>query len=86
MTKVSSNQKIVKIEHISFAKYTPGTLALGYILQIIEDAVVVSLPGGFTGTISYQEISDVCFGSSSKVASFLLILFKYMFNSIISSG
>jgi rRNA biogenesis protein RRP5 len=58
MTRLSGNSKALKIDNISFTKYTPGTLALGYILQIMDTFIVVSLPGGVTGTVAYSEISD----------------------------
>jgi rRNA biogenesis protein RRP5 len=51
----------VKIESMSYAKYSIGSLALGYILHIAENYAVVSLPGGLTGTLQYGELSDVCY-------------------------
>lgn len=58
MARSSGNSKALKIDPISFSKYTIGTLALGYILQIMDNFVVVSLPGGVTGTVAVSEISD----------------------------
>jgi pyocin large subunit-like protein len=57
MTK-SSNNKITHIDSLSFRKYNVGAMVYGYILHISDDHVVVSLPGGLTGSVAYSEISD----------------------------
>ena len=44
---------------MSFSKYTPGALALGFVLQVSDSHVIISLPGGLTGTVELQEISDI---------------------------
>jgi polyribonucleotide nucleotidyltransferase len=54
----STNNKSIKISSITHAKYAVGTLALGYVLKINENLIVVSLPGGITGTITTSEICD----------------------------
>ena len=58
MTRSSGNSKALKIDNVSFTKYAQGTLALGYILQIMDNFLVISLPGGVTGTVSISELSD----------------------------
>ena len=59
MTKASGNNKVIKIEAINHSKYLVGCQALGYVLQINDDAVIVSLPGGVTATVPFTEVSDV---------------------------
>jgi hypothetical protein len=68
MTRSSGNSKALKIDNISFTKYTPGTLALGFILQIMDNFVVVSLPGGVTGTVAMSELSDAMHRLSAEVS------------------
>ena len=58
MTKPIANSKIVKIETMSFSKYVAGCQALGMVLQSFDSYALISLPGGVTGTISIEEISD----------------------------
>ena len=58
MTRSSGTSKAVKIDNMSFAKYKTGTLALGFVLQIYENNIVISLPGGVAGTVTKSEISD----------------------------
>lgn len=60
-TRLSANNKTLKIEPITFAKYTPNTLALGFVLQINDDRAIISLPGGVVGTVELAEVSDVAF-------------------------
>ena len=38
------------IDRMSLSKLTEGSLALGYVLQVNPTNLVVSLPGGLTGT------------------------------------
>ncbi len=59
MTKVTSGNKVVKIDSLNYSKYCVGSLALGFVLHIAADCVTVSLPGGLTGTVTYAEVSDV---------------------------
>jgi ribosomal protein S1 len=59
MTKSVANNKVIKIDTINFGNYVTGSQALGYILQVHDDAIVVSLPGGVSGTVQLSEISDV---------------------------
>ena len=58
-TRPSANNKTIKIDPVVFAKYTPGTVALGYVLQITDSRAVISLPGGVVGTVELAEVSDV---------------------------
>lgn len=59
MTKTVANSKIVKIDQMGFSKITAGCLVVGYILEIKESKLIVSLPGGLTGAVAYSEVSDV---------------------------
>ena len=59
MTKSVANNKVVKIDTINFGNYVTGTQALGYVLQVHDDAVVMSLPGGVSGTVQLSEVSDI---------------------------
>lgn len=61
MTIPSEDNKSVKIEPITFAKYAPGALVMGYVLQVTEARLLVSLPGGLTGIVPYQEVSDTLY-------------------------
>lgn len=61
MTQSVASNKKIKIEPMSIDKFTSGSLVLGYVLAITESKVIVSLPGGFTGAVAYQEISDVVY-------------------------
>ena len=60
MAKSSGNSKVVKIETLTFNKYPVGAMALGVVLQVHENNVIVSLPGGVTGVVYHSEVSDVC--------------------------
>jgi hypothetical protein len=66
MTRPSGNSKTLKIDNVSFGKYSTGTLALGFILQIMDNFLVISLPGGVTGTVSISEISDSLYRLSAE--------------------
>lgn len=70
MTKTSSNNKVIKIETLNFAKYSKGTLVFAYVLRFTDSEVVLSLPGGLTGTVIHSEISDVIYNSfQSKITT-----------------
>ena len=60
MLRTVANNKVAKIENITYAKFTVGVVAYGYVLQLNESAAIISLPGGVTGTVTLSEISDVC--------------------------
>lgn len=60
MAKSSGNTKVVKIETLTFNKYPVGAMALGVVLQVHDNNVIVSLPGGVTGVVYHSEVSDVC--------------------------
>ena len=49
---------VTRVEPLSFTKYKVGTLAMGYVLSFGSTFVVVSLPGGLTGVVPVEEISD----------------------------
>ena len=71
MTRSTGSSKGLKIDPVSFSKYTTGTLALGFVLYIRDDYVAISLPGGSVGRVYYPEISDAIHtlvGQSSKDA------------------
>lgn len=59
MTKASGNNKVIKIETINHSKYLVGCQAMGYILQVNDDALVISLPGGVTANVPRSEVSDL---------------------------
>ena len=59
MLRTIANSKVAKIDNVTFAKYTTGVVTYGYILQLNESSAVVSLPGGVTGSVSLNEVSDV---------------------------
>ena len=60
MLREVPNTKVTKIENVTYTKFMPGTVAFGYILQLNAESAVVSLPGGVTGTVALNEVSDVC--------------------------
>lgn len=63
------DQKLQKVDMMSFGKLTTGCVVLGYVLQIEEKHLLVSLPGGFTGIVPYQEVSDVIHDSVANSAN-----------------
>lgn len=60
-TRLSANGKTLKVEPMTFGRYVPGVVALGYVLQLHETRAIISLPGGVVGTVEYTEVSDVTF-------------------------
>ena len=64
-TRLSANGKTLKVEPMTFARYVPGVVALGYVLQLHETRAIISLPGGVVGTVEYAEVSDVTFRRAS---------------------
>ena len=58
MTKTSITNKIVHINALSYGQYQPGAIVLGYVLHIHHESVTMSLPGGLTGIVPIEEISD----------------------------
>jgi len=61
MLKNDVTTKANKIDPMTFGQYKPGCLCLGYVLNVTDKLIVVSLPGGLTGTVPYHEISDVVY-------------------------
>ena len=59
-TKLAGSAKL-KVEAIVFNKFQPGCQALGFVLQVMSDRAVVSLPGGSVGTVKVSEVSDAAF-------------------------
>ena len=49
------------IEPLTFEKLNTGALLLGYVLTIDSSSAMISLPGGVTGIVEYQELSDVIY-------------------------
>lgn len=39
----------------------------GFVLQITDSKLVISLPGGFTGIVQYKEISDTVYSLLKEV-------------------
>lgn len=58
MAKQIGDGKSILIDNLTFGRYIQGSQALGYILQVRDHELQVSLPGGLTGVVSYEEISD----------------------------
>eukprot|EP01035_Chromulina_nebulosa_P016871 gene16871-22359_t len=52
------NNDYARVDHLSKSKYVVGTQAIGYILTVTKKFIVLSLPGGVTGIVLPQEISD----------------------------
>lgn len=69
MTKSSGDNKVIKIETINHSKYLIGCQALGFVLQVNDDALVVSLPGGVTANIPRSEASDMHHRHAEEVCS-----------------
>ena len=71
--KVTASNKVSAIDSLTYAKLGAGSLVLGYVLHVTErNEVVVSLPGGLTGTVSANEVSDAHFsflGASTGLSS-----------------
>jgi len=53
-----NNNLSLRIETISAASYVPGCLVFGYVLQVLPQHILVSLPGGVTGIVPETEILD----------------------------
>jgi ribosomal protein S1 len=76
MLRTIANNKVARIDSVTFGRFTPGVVAYGYVLQLSDLSAVVSLPGGVTGTVALSEISDVCHslvGPMKKEAAMPLI-------------
>ena len=58
-----------KVDLMSFGKLSTGCIVLGYVLQVEDKHLLVSLPGGFTGIVPYQEVSDVIHDSVANNAA-----------------
>jgi rRNA biogenesis protein RRP5 len=59
MARNIANTKNIKIEALTFHSYPVGSLALGYILNVTDSLLIISLPGGVTGSVPINEVSDV---------------------------
>lgn len=56
---VSVTGKDVKqVDPLSFTMYSVGSLVMGYVLQFSTNFAVISLPGGLTGVVPLEEVSD----------------------------
>lgn len=69
MAKTLSDGKSIQIENLNIKKYAIGSLVFGYVLQIKDDHIIVSLPGGITGIVTYAEMSDVCYQLHSRIGN-----------------
>ena len=78
------NSKQIKIDQLSFTKYPAGTLVFGYVLQILKNgSAVISLPGGVTGVLGVEQISDISFlmmRDNNRSLVRIIHLFIYIFN------
>jgi hypothetical protein len=61
MAKPIGSHKALKIDSLNYSKYFHGVMALGFILQVTEESLIVSLPGGMTATVPFSEVSDIHF-------------------------
>jgi rRNA biogenesis protein RRP5 len=61
MTKQQAGSTKLKVESMVFNKYQSGCQALGYVLQILDDRAIISLPGGTVGTVHLKNISDASY-------------------------
>lgn len=55
---VAAGKDVKQVDPLSFTKYNVGTLVMGYVLQFTTHFAVVSLPGGLTGVVPLDEVSD----------------------------
>jgi hypothetical protein len=53
-----NNNLSLRIDTVSAASYVPGCLVFGYVLQVLPQHILVSLPGGVTGIVPETEILD----------------------------
>ena len=53
-----AGKDVKQVDPLSFNKFSVGTLVMGYILQFSTHFAVVSLPGGLTGIVPLEEVSD----------------------------
>jgi len=49
----------LKIESLNRSKFGVASLSIGYVLQVSDSRVLVSLPGGVVGNVDRKEVSDV---------------------------
>jgi ribosomal protein S1 len=59
LTGPSPKSHLQNLESLSFNKLNTGCLVLGLVLQINQTGLLISLPGGLTGVVPYNEVSDV---------------------------
>jgi hypothetical protein len=69
MLKNDGTTKSSRIDTMTFGRYKPGCLCLGYVLTITDKHIVVSLTGGLTGIVLYHEISDVTYRNITTLKS-----------------
>ena len=57
-TDLQAEQKLVRIEGLSYKRLAPGTIVLGQVAQINQYDVALSLPNNLTGYVPVTSISD----------------------------
>lgn len=88
MVKPSASNSIARIEPLSFVKYTQGTLSLAMPLSITDTGITVSLPGGLSGHINANEVSDYFFkhfAEKKYKVSVVTISISFLHNILSSS-
>ena len=53
-----AGKDVKQVDPLSFTKFSVGTLVMGYVLQFSTHFAVISLPGGLTGVVPLEEVSD----------------------------
>lgn len=61
MKAILPDGKPSHVDTLIFHKYTVGAMSLGYILQIADTFLLVSLPGGVVGILPLNEVSDTVY-------------------------
>eukprot|EP01036_Dinobryon_divergens_P026442 gene26442-35097_t len=64
---VTKSNNLSKIGQLKMSTFVEGSTALGFVLQITDSKLVISLPGGFTGIVQYKEISDTVYSLLKEV-------------------
>eukprot|EP01035_Chromulina_nebulosa_P023869 gene23869-30973_t len=81
---VTKSNNLSKIGQLKMSTFVEGSTALGFVLQITDSKLVISLPGGFTGIVQYKEISDTVYsllkevGDDTDKATVAIIIFFFV--------
>lgn len=58
MAKTSDSGKNITIDKLVIKKYIPGCEAMGYVFKVFSNHAYISLPGGLTGVVDAEEVSE----------------------------